>query len=171
MATTDAVPGPCAVRFEIFLLESPKLGGLGCFQPRHFDPPSSSSRSCVIHESKGDPSTPWFLCPTFKSISSFTSAELMTASSKSGTNPVVRWLFPFIIGERGTFYSSPLPPKNAPWLSSKNLKDLKLRHGFLAEPVPVSAFIGSSQNLKDLKDLKDRISSPKDWKGQRVIGE
>jgi len=26
------------------------------------------------------------------------------------------------------------------------------KHGFSAEPVPVSAYVGSSKNLKDLKD-------------------
>jgi hypothetical protein len=38
----------------------------------------------------------------------------MTASSKSGTHPVVRWLFPFIIRERTSFYSHPPPPKTTP---------------------------------------------------------
>jgi len=114
LATTDAVPGPCVVRFDFFLRRAPKLGGLGCTQGRHVDPPSSVSRSCVVHESKGDPSTPWFLCRTFKSISSFISAKFMTASSKNGTHPVVRWLFPFIIRTGRAIYSLSPPPKNTP---------------------------------------------------------
>ena len=97
------------VRFEMWLIRSHKLAA-------HFDPPSSASRSCVVCESKGGPSTPWFLCRTFESISSFISAKLMTASSKSSTNPAIRWLFPFIIQERTSFYSLSPPAKNTPWL-------------------------------------------------------
>ena len=40
----------------------------------------------------------------------------------------------------------------ARWPRTPNL-DLRRKHGFSAEPVPVSAYVGSSKNLKDLKDL------------------
>ena len=40
--------------------------------------------------------------------------------------------------------------------SSKNLKDLKdLKYGLSTEQVPVSAYARSSKNLKDLKDPKE----------------
>jgi len=40
--------------------------------------------------------------------------------------------------------------------SSKNLKDLKKDlTEMLAEQVPVSAYVGSSKNLKDLKELEE----------------
>ena len=31
---------------------------------------------------------------------------------------------------------------------------IERKHGFPAEPVPVSAYAGSSENLKDLKELR-----------------
>ena len=102
------------VRFHFCFAEVPRLGGIGFFCRPHSDPPSSSSRSRALCESKGDPSIPWFLCRTLKSNSSFTSAEVMTTSSKSGTQPVVRWLFPFIIREHGTFYSFSPPGGKSP---------------------------------------------------------
>ena len=39
--------------------------------------------------------------------------------------------------------------------NSKNLKDLYARkHGLSTEPVPVSAYVGSSKNLKDLMTIR-----------------
>ena len=41
------------------------------------------------------------------------------------------------------------------------------KHGLSAEQVPVSAYVGSSKNLKDLKDLLS--CTPAEWRGTSLI--
>ena len=65
-----------------------------------------------------------------------------------------------VVLEAGQFLVSKVSPYAPPKRLPPPSLPLERKHGLSAEPVPVSAYVGSSKNLKDLKERDPFTDKP-----------